>query len=300
MQNRPSFCYVNGAYLRMEEAGVHVEDRGNLFSDAVYEGIALNNGNLLDVTPHLNRLQRSLDILQMDLPMSVRSIELIIYELARRNRMKNGFVYLQVSRGVARRNHAFPNPKVEPSLFIVIYPDRTPSSQEYNQGISVITRPDIRWGRRDAKTVSLLANVLAKEDGVAQGCKETWLVDDKTNLITEGSASNAFIVTDSGAIKTHPASQDILGGITREVVLNLARDNGIEVIEQPFSIDEMRQASEAFGTSTTMQVIGVTVIDNMPVGKVTLSEEKKIGPVTQKLIQLYAQHVAEQTQKSDI
>jgi D-alanine transaminase len=281
---KPRFSYINGRYMQHERAAVHIEDRGFLFSDGVYEGIALVNGKLIDAELHYERLQRSCDILELEMRVSIASLKIIINELIRKNKMHDAFIYLQITRGSAPRNHSFPTPAVRPSLLVVTYPDRAPSQSVYEQGINVLTAPDIRWGRRDAKTISLLPNILAKQAAVAGGCKEAYLVA-KDGVITEGSSSNAFMVTQAGAVQTHPATEDILGGITRRIVLGHAKDAGIEVIEIPFTVADLRNASESFITNSSSGIIPVVKVDDR------LVANGNVGPVSKKLHGLYQQHI---------
>ncbi len=280
----PRYSYVDGRYVLHQYATVHIEDRGYLFSDGVYEGINLINGKLLEPEMHFERLGHSLSVLSMSAPMSARVMESIIYELARRNRMKNGFVYLQITRGSARRNHAFPAPEAWPIMVITIHSDRTPPLEQYEKGVNALTAPDIRWGRRDAKTISLLPNILAKQYAVERDAKEALLVAND-GYVTEGSASNAFIVTKGGTVKTHPEDEEILGGITRFVVLSLAYNNGIEICEEAFTLEELYDAEEVFITSTTMGVMPVVCIDGKKIAS------GKVGKTCKKLYQLYQHHV---------
>ena len=271
--------YVNGRYLPHAEAAVHIEDRGYQFSDGVYEVIAIYQDILLDGLPHLERLERSLSALSTPMPMSIRSMQCIIKELLRQNGRKDGCVYIQVTRGVAKRNHPFPK-TVRPSLVMTLSPPKRPLPGEREHGVRVITRPDIRWGRKDIKSISLLPNILAKQDAVEAAAKEAWFINDK-GIVTEGSSTNSYIVTRDNSVITHPLNEDILGGITRASVLCLAREKNVTLEERCFSLDEAKQAAEAFLTSTTLGVLPVVQIDD------TVISNGHPGQVTQQLMGFY-------------
>lgn len=277
-------AYVNGRYLPHALAGVHVEDRGYQFSDGVYEVIAVQNGRFVDEDEHLNRLDRSLSELRMAWPMSPRAIRTAIRELVRRNRIGNrGIVYIQVTRGVAPRNHAFP--KSTESALVMTARSLPPLDRDVmRRGVSVITAPDLRWGRRDIKSISLLPNVLAKQMAIDHGAFEAWLVDDD-GMITEGTSSNAWIVTAEGELATHNANRAILNGITRRMVMEICAQQGISFVERAFTIDEAKAAREAFLTSTTGLVKPVVQIDGTAIGA------GGIGPVTEKLLEHYLDHM---------
>jgi len=282
-------AYINGTYQRQHQAGISIEDRASLFSDAVYEVIAFYNEKLLDGDLHLQRLYRSLAALRIAFSMTPQGLLLIIRELIAKNKRKDGTVYIQISRGIAKRDHLFPK-HTSPSLVMMITGAKTPKIQEIEQGVSVITTPDLRWARRDIKSVSLLANVLAKQVAGESGAREAWLVDEQ-GFITEGAVSNNFIVNEKSEIITHPENTSILGGVTRHVVLQLARNAGMAVVERPFSLAEAKAASEAFLTSTTSNVLPVVRIDNAPVA------DGKLGQVTRTLQALYLEHIYTQTGK---
>jgi D-alanine transaminase len=257
-------AYVNGRYVAYAAAQVHIDDRGYQFADGVYEVIAVIGGRLLDEAPHLDRLDRSLAELAMAQPMPRAAISHVLRETIRRNRLRAGIVYLQVTRGVARRDHPFPA-DTAPSLVVTARRIKGPSAAALEQGVAVISQPDIRWSRRDIKSISLLPNVLAKQAARQQQAYEAWLIDGQ-GMVTEGSSTNAWIVASDGALITHPATQAILGGITRQGVLAAARRHGIRVIERPFSLAEAKAAKEAFLSSTTSHVLPVVSIDGQPVG----------------------------------
>ena len=280
--------YVNGRYMHHSEAMVHVEDRGYQFSDGIYEYIAFYNQKLVDGAAHFKRLERSLKELQIAMPVSLAVLGIIVRELIERNGREDGGLYIQITRGVAKRDHAFPK-HTKPSLIMTICGAKLPKPDEVERGVKVVTCEDIRWGRCDIKSVSLLGNVLAKQKAAEMKAREAWLVDGMA--VTEGSASNAYIVTKSGELVTHHASKSILGGITRDVVLKLARGQGIKVSERAFNIVEIEHAAEAFITSTSANVLPVVIVNNIIIGN------GKPGLVTITLQELYAKHIFKQTGK---
>ena len=272
--------YVNGRYMRHADAQVRIEDRGYQFADGIYEVCLVIDGRLWDLEGHLARMERSLDALRIPRPMSRAALEAVIAELLRRNRLRNAFVYIQTTRGVAPRNHAFPPPGTRPAMTATARPfDLDKSDAMAAKGVGVISQEDIRWGRVDIKTISLLPNALAKQAAVEEGCTEAWLV--REGRVTEGSSSNAWIVTGDGALKTHPTGKEILGGITRETAIECARELQMEVLEEPFSLDEAKAAREAFITSATSLVMPVVSIDGAPVG------DGAPGPVAARLREAY-------------
>lgn len=281
-----NIAYVNGQYIPQAEAVVHIEDRGYQFSDGIYEYIAFYNRRMLDGVPHLARMQRSLKELGIPEPMSGAAMQIVIEELIARNAREHGGLYIQVSRGVARRDHAFPK-GIRPSLVITLCAPKFPKQVEIEEGVRVITQPDLRWVRRDIKSVSLLANVLAKQEASAAKAREAWLLEG--DRVTEGAVSNSYIVTKKNVLVTHPADTHILGGITREKLLELARKDGIAVEERPFSLYEALDAGEAFLTSTSVNVLPVVKIDDKSVGG------GKPGEITRLLQFLYAGHVFRET-----
>ncbi len=257
-------AYVNGRYLPHDAARVHVEDRGYQFADGVYEVIAMVGGRLVDGEPHLDRLERSLRGLDIAMPMTRGPLRVVIDETARRNGVREGIVYLQVTRGTAPRNHPFPA-RVRPAVVATARRMKFPRDPEPLAGAKAITMPDIRWARCDIKSISLLPNVLAKQQAIEDGADEAWMVDDD-GYVTEGSATNAWILDREGKVITRPTSNDILGGITRQTLIRLARADGIEVVERPFTVAEARSAREAFFTSTTHFLKPVTQIDDSVIG----------------------------------
>jgi D-alanine transaminase len=276
-------AYVNGRYRPLQSAAVAAEDRGYQFADGVYEVIKVLSGQPRDLERHLDRLARSLAALEIPPPMTRRALASVVHETLRRNRLSNALVYLQVTRGTAPRNHVFPK-RARPSLVVTVRRPAFPGEREREEGVGVITQPDLRWGRCDIKSISLLPNVLARQSAAAAGCREAWLIDGAGN-VTEGSASNAYIVDAAGRLITHPLNERILGGVTRSVVLELARHEGIEVVEEPFSLDQAYAAREAALSSTSSWLLPVTSIDGRPVSN------GMPGHVVRRLMALYAGHL---------
>jgi D-alanine transaminase len=259
-------AYVNGRYLPHREARVHVEDRGYQFADGVYEVCEVRDAKIVDERRHMARLRRSLAELRIRLPMPLAALSVILHETVRRNRVRNGIVYLQVTRGVARRDHAFPSSQTVPGLVVTARSlDREKREKEAQEGISVITTEDLRWARVDIKSVGLLPNVLAKQAAREQGAREAWLVNSK-GFITEGSSANAWIVTNEGKVVTRPADNGILRGISRTVVLEAIAALGLEFEERPFTVAEAYAAREAFVTAASQIVLPVIRIDGRPIG----------------------------------
>ncbi|HSJ41687.1 MAG: D-amino-acid transaminase [Xanthobacteraceae bacterium] len=259
-------AYVNGRYLPQRAATVHIEDRGYQFSDGVYEVCEVRGGCVIDQRRHLARLKRSLGELDIALPMSETALGIIMRECMRRNRVHNGIIYLQITRGVARRDHAFPPPGTHPSVVVTARNiDFAGNERAAAEGLAVITVPDNRWQRVDIKSISLLPNVLAKQAARERGAKEAWFIDGK-GQVTEGSSSNAWIVTKGGKVVTRPADNGILRGITRSVLIDVIKAQGLELEERPFTVEEAQGAREAFLTSASQIVMPVVRIDDRPVG----------------------------------
>lgn len=273
--------YVNGRYQPYADAAVHVEDRGFQFADGVYEVIAIVGGRLVDADGHLDRLDRSLGELRIAAPVSRRVLGHIIAETARRNRVRVGSVYIQITRGAARRDFRFPA-AARPSLVVIARPSAV-GGDAHAEGAAVITRPDIRWLRRDIKSVALLPQVLAKQAAVEAGAFEAWQLDPD-GTVTEGASSNAWIVTADGALVTRPASNLILNGITRQRILRLAAEEGLSFTERPFSLAEALAAREAFVSSATSFLVPVVSIDGKPVG------DGRPGPFARRMRALYLDH----------
>jgi len=259
-------AYVNGRYLLLAAAKVHVEDRGYQFGDGVYEVCEVRDGCLIDQRRHLERLQRSLSELRIALPISLRALDVVLHEVVRRNRIGYGIVYLQITRGVARRDHAFPTVAVTPSLVVTARPLNLLRNEKLAEdGIAVISVPDNRWGRVDIKTIGLLPNVLARQAAIEKGARDAWFVDS-AGTVTEAASANAWIVTAAGAVVTRPADTTILRGITRTVLLEVIKAQGLKLEERPFTLEEAYAAREAFITSASQIVLPVVRINDRPVG----------------------------------
>jgi D-alanine transaminase len=254
-------AYVNGRYLPHASAMVHVEDRGYQFSDGVYEVCEVRGGRIVDQRRHIARLQRSLAELRIAMPMPPAALGVILRETIARNRVRDGIVYLQVTRGVARRDHAFPPPGTAPSLVVTARSlDVAGNERLAAVGIAVITVPENRWARVDIKTVALLPNVLAKQAAREAGAKEAWFVDPQ-GFVTEGSSTNAWIVTMDGKVVTRPADSGILRGITRAVLIEAIKAQGLAFEERAFTVEEAYAAREAFVTAASQIVMPVVRID---------------------------------------
>jgi D-alanine transaminase len=265
-------AYVNGRYLPFRNAKVHVEDRGYQFADAVYEVCEVRAGRLIDERRHLDRLERSLGALRIAAPMSRRSLGVVLREVVARNHIGHGNVYLQISRGVARRDLPFPQ-DAAPSVVVTARPlNGTRIEALAAQGIAVISVADNRWGRVDIKTVGLLPNVLARQAALDKGARDAWFVD-KAGFVTEAASANAWIVTADGKLVTRHADRAILGGITRAVVFDAVKAQGLTIEERPFTLDEAYSAREAFVTSATQIVMPVVRLDDRPIG------DGKPGPI---------------------
>jgi D-alanine transaminase len=259
-------AYVNGRYLPRHDAMIHIEDRGYQFSDGVYEVCEVRSGRVIDERRHMARLERSLAELRMAMPMPAAALAVVMRECIRRNRVRDGIIYLQITRGVARRDHAFPPPGTRPSVVVTARSiDLAGNERIAAEGVAVITVPDNRWERVDIKSISLLPNVLAKEAARERGAREAWFVD-ANGQVTEGSSSNAWIVTKGGTVVTRPADKGILRGITRSVLVEVIRAQGLELEERPFTVEEAYGAREAFLTSASQIVLPVVRIDDRSVG----------------------------------
>lgn len=256
--------YLNGEFVEYEKAAIPVEDRGFLFADGIYEVVRVYGGQPFQMEPHLKRLEFSAAELELNLPFGIEEFDRLSRELLAKNGHTDATIYIQVTRGVAPRTHHFPPADTKPTVLILTRPIKHLPAEYRETGVSVITHPDIRWGRCNIKSVSLLPNVLAKEQAHRAGCFEAILVREKGE-VSEGSSSNFFAVID-GVIRTHPKDRRILGGITREVVLQLCSKLGLPVKEEAFTLDELARAEEAFVSGTTTEVMPVTRIDGKPVG----------------------------------
>ena len=280
-------AYVNGRYVPHRAARVHVEDRGYQFADGVYEVCAVMGGRILDLEPHLDRLARSLNELSIAWPLSRAALVQVLDEVVRRNRVRNGMVYLQITRGVARRDHPFPK-AAKPALVITARAGSAAArTAQAEAGVRVVTLPDIRWARRDIKSVALLPNVLAKQTARAAGAFEAWMVD-ADGFVTEGASTNAWIVDADGNLVTRDLGHAILAGITRQVLVALAAEAKLNLVERKFSVAEAKAAREAFLTSTTAFVAPVVQIDDRVIGN------GRPGSIAQRLGELYEMHARRQ------
>jgi D-alanine transaminase len=273
-------AYVNGRYVPHREAAVHIEDRGYQFADGVYEVTAVAGGKLVDEERHLQRLARSMKELRIEPPMSEAALRFVSREVLRRNGVREGIVYIQVTRGVAPRDHAFPK-QATPSVVLTARRARKAPAKAVEEGIKVITIPDRRWSRCDIKSVSLLPNVLGKQEAREAGAYEAWQVD-RDGMVTEGTSTNAWIVTAAGEVVTRRPDNAILNGVTRLALLDLIAAEGLRFVERAFSVEEAKGAREAFLTSTSSLVLPVVRIDEQTVGA------GAPGPLAKKLREIYA------------
>lgn len=270
-------AYVNGRYVPLRLASVNVEDRGYQFADGVYEVCEVRDGRLVDMPRHFARLRRSLSELRIKAPMSEQALQMVMREVVSRNRLHYGIAYLQITRGVARRDHGFPPGDVKPAVVITARSlNYARNQQQAADGIAVVTVPETRWARVDIKSVSLLPNVLARQVARDQGAYEAWFVNDR-GLVTEGASCNAWIVTQDGRILTRHADHAILSGITRAVLFDILQALQLKFEERPFTVDEAQAAAEAFITSATQIVMPVIRIDGKAVA------DGKPGPVSKRL-----------------
>ena len=277
-------AYVNGRYRPQRDATVRIEDRGFQFADGVYEVCEIRNARIVDERRHMERLQRSLGEVRIRLPMSLKALSVILHETARRNRVTDGIVYLQITRGVARRDFGFPAPSTPPSVIVTARNiDRARGEHVAADGLAVVTVPEMRWARVDIKSVSLLPNVLAKQAARDQGAQEAWFVDAR-GFVTEGASSNAWIVTRDRKVVTRPLGHDILRGITRTVVLEVIAAQELVLEERPFTVAEVLVAGEAFVTAASQIVTPVVRIDGKPIG------EGRPGPVALALRREFHRH----------
>ncbi len=274
-------AYVNGRYVPHAQASVHIEDRGFQFADGVYEVWAAFEGRLADADGHFERLARSLSELRIDPPMTRAALERVLRETLRRNRVRDGIVYLQVTRGAARRDHAFPAPGTPATVVVTARAvDLAAAEAKAAKGVAVVTQPDQRWGRCDIKTVGLLPNALAKQAARERGAYEAWLID-ADGLVTEGASTNVWIVDAAGTLRTRDTGANILRGVTRKAVLQIASELQIKIEERPFTLGEAKGAREAFITAASAFVTPVVKIDGVEIA------EGQVGPVAKRLRALY-------------
>lgn len=277
--------YVDGRYVPASQAVVAMEDRGYQFADGIYEAIASMHGALIDIEAHLDRLERSLAQLEIPVTFTRASLIMKMRELMRRNHRDHGVIYLQITRGVAPRNHIYSD-SIKPVLTMALMPPKFRSAKESDEGVRVTTAPDIRWSRCDIKAIALLPNMLARMQSYRAGAKETWQIRD--GVITEGALSNAYIIDAEGVIRTHPATHAILGGVRRQALLQIARDNGFQVREEAFTLDDIKHAREAFISSCSSFVTPVVQVDDQVIGN------GAVGLQTAKLIELFDAYVEAQ------
>lgn len=273
-------AYVNGAYVALGASAIGIEDRGFQFADGVYEVWSLYRGVLLDCEAHLVRLERSLRELRIDNPMTRVSLLAVLRETVRRNRIRDGLVYLQITRGAAPREHGFPKDAAPTVVVTVRRIDQAVLARRAREGVRAITTPDIRWGRCDIKSVSLLPNVLAKQEAREAGAYEAWLVD-RDGFVTEGTSSTAWIVDGQGCLRTRALGNDILPSVTRAVLLTLARERQMAVEERAFTVAEAKAAEEAFMSSASAVATSIVAIDGVAIGSGTP------GPIAQALRTAY-------------
>jgi len=275
-------AYVNGRYLPHALAGVHVEDRALQLGDGLYEVTNVIAGVAVDEEPHLDRMERSCRELGIAMPMGRSSLKLVMREMIARNRIRDGLLYLQVTRGAARRDHVPPRTPMKPTLILTMRTqDMAGLAKRMEQGIGVSTQPDIRWGRCDIKTVQLLPNLMAKQAARAAGAFEAWLVDGE-GYVTEGASTNAWIVARDGTVITRELSNHILPGVTRRVMLEAMAEARITVAERKFTVAEAKAAREAFITSATGAAVPVVSVDGRQVG------DGRPGDLTRRIHDLYA------------
>jgi D-alanine transaminase len=275
-------AYVNGRYLPHGQAGVHIEDRALQLGDGIYEVTNVLGGQPTDEDAHLDRMERSLRELGMPMPMGRAALKLVMREMIARNKIANGFLYLQVTRGAVKRDHVPPPDGPRPSLMLTMRSqDMAGLAQRLDKGIAVSTQPDIRWGRRDIKTVQLLPNLLAKQAARQTGAFEAWLVDED-GYVTEGASTNAWIVDAGGTVITRDLSHAILPGVTRRVMLDAMADAQMKVVERKFTVAEALAAQEAFISSATGAAVPVVAIDGKNIGN------GAPGALTRRIRDLYA------------
>ncbi|MCS6931105.1 MAG: D-amino-acid transaminase [Acetobacteraceae bacterium] len=278
-------AYVNGRYLPKRLAAVNVEDRGLQFGDGVYEVVTVQDGRFVDEDLHLDRLERSLREIRIPMPMPRGSLRQVLAEVVRRNRVRHGLCYMQVTRGVAPRDHPFPRKPVPPGLMVTAKNLAGYPADVDAWAAKAILYPDQRWERRDIKSTNLLPNVLAKQAAREAGAAEAILYDEATCLVTEGASTSFWIVDEEGALRTRHLSNAILPGCTRAALMQELREAGIPWREEPFTVEQTRRAREAFVTSATSYVRPIVALDGQPVG------DGRVGPVTRRLFEIFGRHV---------
>jgi D-alanine transaminase len=273
-----SVAYLNGQFLPLDQARVSVLDRGFLFADGIYEVAAVIDGKLVDSASHLARLERSTGAIGIALPLSLAEIEAAQKDLVARNNLQEGLVYLQITRGADAARDFLPSPGIAPTLVMFVQAKPFLDTPAVRDGIAVATMPDLRWARRDIKSVGLLAQAMAKRAAADADAQEAWMVED--GFVTEGASSTAFIVTEEGVI-TRPYSQSVLAGCTGAALSQLAQESGLAIIRRPFTVAEALAAQEAFIASASTLCQSVVRIDGQPIG------DGRPGPVAMRLRALY-------------
>ena len=276
-----NITFINNKFVNHSKAKISVDDRGFLFADSIYELISVFNKRIIDIEQHLNRLALSLKKVKIKYKVNKQKLRIIINKLIKLNKIYNGYIYIQITRGVAERKHEFPK-KYNPTI-IIFTKHLDIDKKIYKKGVKIITIPDLRWLRRDIKTTSLLPNVLSKQIAIEKNAFESWLIDNKK--ITEGSASNAWIINNSKTIITHPANNKILKGVTRDTLIKILKKNGLNVKEKAFNLIEAKNAKEAFLTSSTLSILPVIKIDNYNIAN------GKPGDITKKIMNLYNNYI---------
>lgn len=279
----PKISYVNGRFVPHQDAVVHIEDRGFQFADGIYEVISSIGGKLADEGGHLDRLERSLRELQIDMPVSRDTLGFLMREVLRKNRLRDAAIYIQITRGEAKRDFKFPDPVPVPTLVISAWPFDFDNNPAIKKGIKAVCVPDQRWARRDIKTVALLPQALAKQKAKEAGAQEAWMIDDK-GYITEGSSSNAWIVK-GDVLQTRLADTDILKGVTRTAIQKVADDLGLQIVEKSFKPADACKADECFGSSATALIAPIVEIDGHKIGS------GKPGPITKQIYKEYRAYV---------
>ena len=289
------YAYLNGRYVRHSDGYVHFDDRGYQFGDGIYEATMYMNGIPYDAEGHWTRMERSLAEMEIPMPFTRRVFQSHVDRIVRKNKLKNGLVYVQITRGVAPRNHPIPDTPLRPSILIYTIPMDITNHPKLTQGVEVISVPDNRHARRDIKTLNLLANCLSKTQAYRAGCYEAIQIED--GYITEACSSNFWIIKD-GVLITHPVAYNILCGITRQAVQHVAQHRQITVEERPFTLEEAYDADEAFITSAGDPLTAVVTIDGRPVGKGNWLG--KVGPICKELLEdvwAYSRDISQQNSK---
>ena len=276
-----NITYLNNRFIDHSKAKISVEDRGFLFADSIYELISVHENEIIDFDQHLDRLVKSIKKIKIKYKTNKNNFKKVIKKLITVNKIVNGYIYIQITRGVAERKHEFP--KTYKPTILIFTKHLNIDKKLYKKGVKVITIPDLRWLRRDIKTTSLLPNVLSKQLAIEKNAFESWLIDN--GYITEGSASNAWIIKNSNTILTHPANNKILKGVTRDTLIKILKKKGFNIKEKPFNLIEAKNSKEAFLTSSTMSVLPVIKIDNYYISK------GKPGDITKKIMNLYNNYI---------